>query len=197
MTPLLFFLLGLGVLLGHFIIPIDWLQTIEWTGQGALYILLFLVGISLGQQRKKLTSLRQMGNRFILIPLATAAGSLIGGLLGSSFTELAVQDGMAIASGMGYYSLAGTMLQQIRGIEIGMVAFLSNFLRESLTFLFVPLLIRIHPAVAIAFGGVTTMDTTLPVIKRFTSNEYTILAFVNGVILTFLAPILINLFTMF
>lgn len=196
MTLSLICLLVAGILLGSLIIPETWGNELDYIARVILYILLFLVGISLGLQRKKLKKLIDLGRQAILLPFGTMLGSLLGGMLGSIMTGHHLTDGLAIASGMGYYSLTGAMLQKLRGVEIGMVAFLANFLREVMTYLVVPFCVKLHPSTAIAFGGVTTMDVTLPIIKRYTTSEYAVLAFFHGVILTFFVPILINLFVL-
>ena len=49
------------------------------------------------------------------------------------------------------------------------------------------------PAAALAPGGATTMDTTLPIIARTMGSEAALLAFASGATLTVLVPILVPL----
>jgi uncharacterized membrane protein YbjE (DUF340 family) len=77
---------------------------------------------------------------------------------------------------------------------LGAVTLLANILRELLTLVLAPMMARyfgsLGPVVA---GGATAMDTTLPVIVKFSGREYTLLAVFSGMILTFLVPVLIGL----
>jgi len=47
---------------------------------------------------------------------------------------------------------------------------------------------------AIAPAGATSMDTTLPLISRYTSEKIAVISFINGVILSTLVPILVPMF---
>ena len=44
----------------------------------------------------------------------------------------------------------------------------------------------------IASGGATSMDTTLPVITKFTGTEYAIIAVFSGTVLTIIVPFLVT-----
>jgi len=45
----------------------------------------------------------------------------------------------------------------------------------------------------IASGGATSMDTTLPVIAKFSGREYAVISVFSGVVLTILVPFIITL----
>ena len=62
------------------------------------------------------------------------------------------------------------------------ISFLSNVFREVLTFLLVPVLAGRNVYTAIAPAGATAMDTTLPLLSKYTDSKTAILAFVSGVI---------------
>ena len=47
----------------------------------ALYLLMFLVGISIGSDKKALQALRQQDLKLALVPLATILGTLAGSVL--------------------------------------------------------------------------------------------------------------------
>jgi uncharacterized membrane protein YbjE (DUF340 family) len=73
------------------------------------------------------------------------------------------------------------------------VGFLSNFLREQLAFVFLPNFLKgkFSPIGAIAVGGATSMDVTLPLyVEIFNGGEYAISAMINGFILTLIIPII-------
>jgi uncharacterized membrane protein YbjE (DUF340 family) len=54
-------------------------------------------------------------------------------------------------------------------------------------------LTKIDKYIPIALGGATTMDTTLPIIMRYSDSEITVTAFSSGFILTIIAPFTIIL----
>ena len=106
----------------------------------------------------------------------------------------AVHNVAAIASGMGWYSLAGATISQIGGSELGSVAFLSNLMREIFSFIIIPVVaIKLNYYTCIAPAGATSEDTTLPVMLKYTNEETVVLSVLNGIICSFFVPILISL----
>lgn len=194
---LLIIILLIGIGLGYFVVPSDWLSSIDGVANVALHLMIVCVGVSLGRQKDILKKLKTLGTSVLTVPFGTILGSLLGGIFASMIVGMSIIDGLAIGGGMGYYSLTGTFLYQLRGVEIGMIGFLSNFLRETVTFLVVPFIVRLSPTAAISIGGATTMDMTLPLYKRYTNSHYTLIAFVHGVILSFIVPILLNFWAIF
>lgn len=161
----------------------------------ALYVLLFLVGLGIGSDTKALSAVLRLHFKTLLIPAAVVVGSLVGaGLMGMALPGLNTRQGMAVGAGFGYYSLSSVIISQIQPGELGVIALMSNIMREVLTLVSVPLLVKwfgqVSPIVA---GGATAMDTTLPIISRHVSPEMAMTAVVSGVILSMLVPILIPL----
>ena len=83
-----------------------------------LYGLMFLVGISIGSDRKAWAALKGQQLRIVLVPLATIVGTLAGSI-GVSFllTDIRLTDCLAIGSGFGYYSLSSIFITEYRGAE--------------------------------------------------------------------------------
>lgn len=157
-----------------------------------LYIMLFFVGMELGMKGGLREGIRKLGLDFLMLPLAAAAGSVGGGVLAGVLLNMKAWQGAAVGAGFGWYSLSSVMLARYDP-ALGAAAFLSNILREILALLFIPLLSRyIHPWAGIAAGGATSMDTTLPVVVKASGSDYAIQSFVNGVILSLVAPIAIS-----
>ncbi len=120
-------------------------------------------------------------------------GSLLGGVVCSLLFQLPLGHGTAIASGMGWYSLAGSAIGNIAGAQLGSIAFLSNLMREVFSFLLIPFLAaHLNQYACIAPAGATSEDTTLPVILKYTNEETVVLSVLNGVICSFFVPILIS-----
>lgn len=161
----------------------------------ALYLLLFLVGIDVGSNTSAWTVIRRVNFKIVLVPLSIIVGTLIGVSLFSVFVPgVGWRESLAIGSGFGYYSLSSILITQIRGETLGVIALLSNISREIITLLLAPLLVRYFGKLApIASGGATAMDTTLPVITKFSGREYAMIAVFSGVVLTVAVPFLITL----
>ena len=91
-----------------------------------LYILMFLVGISIGLNRGIINKIKEYHIRIFVIPAGIIAGSLAGGIMSGLLTGLPLGQSTAIASGMGWYSLAGVTIGNLAGAQAGSIAFLSN-----------------------------------------------------------------------
>ena len=160
-----------------------------------LYLLLFLVGVGLGGGSQLGRILRRVQPKILLIPLAVALGSLLGaGLFSLWLPDVGLAEGTAVGAGLGYYSLSSVLISQLRGESLGVIALLSNIIREIATLLLAPLLARYLGRLApVAAGGATAMDTTLPIIVQVSGEEYGVMAIVSGVLLTTAVPVLVTL----
>ena len=160
-----------------------------------LYVLLFLVGIGIGADKKAWRTIKGANIKIILIPLSVTIGTLLGvGLFSLLVNGIDLRESLAIGCGFGYYSLSSVLIAEISGRTLGVVALLSNIMREIITLLITPLLARHFGKLApIASGGATSMDTTLPIITRSIGKEYAILSVFSGIVLTIAAPFLITL----
>lgn len=187
-----FFTVGVIVGLFHFI-P-DFLIHNDYS-QWALYLLMFLVGIGIGVDTNSLKALKSLNYKILLVPLVTIIGTTIG-VTGVYFllSDIDFKDVLAIGYGFGYYSLSSIFITELRGEELGVIALLSNVMREVITLLFAPFFAiyfgKIAPIVA---GGATSMDTTLPIISKSSGKEYAIVALFHGIVLTILVPFLVTL----
>ena len=184
-----------GVLLGRFI-DIPALLTAEGPTLYALYALMFLVGISIGSDKKALQALKQQNLKIILVPLATIIGTLIGSaLISFALSDRSITDCLAVGSGFGYYSLSSIFITQYKGAELGTIALVSNIMRELLALLAAPLLIRYFGKLApISVGGATTADTTLPIITKFCGKEFVIISIIHGITVDLSVPFLVSFF---
>jgi len=155
----------------------------------ALWLLMFLVGLSIGSDRRLQEILRSLRPRvLLLLPLATTVGSFAGAALASVFLIYSVSECMAVGAGFAYYSLSSIFISQYKGPELGTIALISNIGRELGTLLLAPLLAKISPLAPIVCGGASTMDTTLPVITRYSGREWLFTSIVHGMVLDFTVP---------
>ncbi len=185
----------IGIIFGLFKIIPPWIISTYPVEDYLLYALLFLIGICIGSDTKTIKSLLKLNMITILIPILVAAGSISGAALSYIFVEIPdIKECMAIGAGFGYYSLSSIIISKLRGEAMGGIALLSNIFREVFTLLFAPLLCKYFSKLAlVASGGATSMDTTLPVIHKYSGKEYVLIAIVNGVVLSISVPIIIPL----
>ncbi len=192
LTILSFFTLGLIV--GRYTPVSEWLSTVDYSSL-SLYLLMFLVGISIGSDTRSLQALKSMNLKILLIPLATIIGTAIGVWFISIFvSRYSIKELMAVGAGYGYYSLSSIIIRNSHSDALGVVALLSNVIREIITLLLAPLMAIYFGKVApICSGGATSMDTTLPIISRASGKEYAIPSLIHGIILTILVPFIVTL----
>ena len=95
---------------------------------------------------------------------------------------------MAVSSGYGWYTLSGPMMGQLMGPTWGTLGFTTNFMRELITIVAIPLMVKLDKYAPVASGGGTTMDTTLGIIVRYCGKDMLITAFSSGLILSIIAP---------
>lgn len=161
----------------------------------ALYLLMALVGFSIGSDVAVLAALKSQSWRAALLPAATIIGTLGGVWLLSPLLALPTTDQLAVGSGFGYYSLSSVLLGELRGPALGAIALLANVLRELITVVAAPWIVRrISPAALIASGGATTIDITLPVITRHIGPKALPIAVFHGVVVDLSVPLLVTFF---
>lgn len=181
----------LGMLAGHFVLPASLTAHCGQIISLGLYLLLFLVGLDMGRQGTALRDIRAAGPRVLLLPLATATGTLSVAALMGLFLPMGAKAAAAAAAGFGWYSLAPTLLAPY-SLTVSAVAFLSNMMREVLSILTIPLVARwLGHVECAALPGAAAMDTVLPVVVGATSQRNTIYAFASGVVLSLLVPLLV------
>lgn len=185
----------LGTLCGVLdILPAEWFE--GGVSFYALCALMFCVGMSIGNDPHTMRNFRSLNVRLMLLPLFTILGTLCGAAVAALvLTSRSLPECMAVGSGFAYYSLSSIFITEYKGVELGTIALLSNISREIITLLCAPLLVRFFgPLAPIASGGATTMDTTLPVIIRYSGREYAILSIFHGFIVDFSVPFLVTFF---
>ena len=160
----------------------------------SLYALLFLVGMSIGFDTACWQILRDMRFKVLFVPLAIIAGTLAGSFIAwLLIPEMSARDVLAVGAGFGYYSLSTVIITNLGNPVLGSMALLANIIREITTLLCAPLLVRFFGKLApVASGGATAMDTTLPIIVRYTSERIGIVAVFSGMVLTVLVPFLVT-----
>lgn len=160
----------------------------------ALCALLFFVGAGVGSDNSIVSRFRTLDIRMSLLPLGTILGTFAGALAAVLLLhERSATDCLAVGSGFGYYSLSSIFITEYKGAELGTIALLSNIVREMITLLLSPLLVKVAgPLAPIAAGGVTSMDTTLPIIMDSSGKQYAVVSLFHGFILEFSIPFIVT-----
>ena len=184
-----------GLLLGVF----RWLPPSLLDYNLSFYVLcalMFTVGISIGNDPDTFRQFRSLDSRLVLLPVMTIAGTWLGVIVVSIFMKnRSLADCLAVGSGFGYYSLSSILITQCKGVELGTIALLSNIMREVITLLFAPWMVKYFGNLApISAGGATTMDTTFPIIVKCSGKDYAIVSIYQGFIVDFTVPFLVTFF---
>ncbi len=158
-----------------------------------LYVLMFLVGIGIGADRSSWRIIRKVNIKIILVPGCVIVGSLLGAMaVAWLLPTISIKESMAVGAGFGYYSLSSIFITQISGETLGVIALLSNILRELITLVATPIFVNYFGKLAgIASGGATAMDTTLPIITQYSGKEWAVISIFSGIVLTIVVPFLV------
>jgi len=158
-----------------------------------LIVLVFAAGIAIGGQLSaQRLRLRRAGVQGLILAVSTtvssaAAAAALAAVTGTMPPRVAA----ALGAAAGWYSLAGPVLARVDPVY-GVIAFLSNLLRESLHIALYPLLARHGLRLeAITLGGATTMDTGLPVVALHAGSYEAAVALVHGLAVSLVAPAVI------
>jgi len=156
-----------------------------------LMVLASVVGLSTGRVIT-LRSIAAGGRVGLMASLAALIGSSLTGLALSRLLGVGLNVSLAVALGMGWYTFTGPTVALYAGPYYGLLAFLTNFLREQLTYVVVPFMPG-SPEALISVGGATTMDDTLPVYVSVLGRDYSVASISNGLLLTVVVPIVVPL----
>ena len=172
-----------------------------------LYALMLQVGISIGSNKNLKQIVRQIRLKMLVIPLATIIGTLLFSALASLLlSRWSVFECMAVGSGFAYYSLSSILITQLKepflgvqlATELGTIALMANIMREIMALLGAPLFVKYFGRLSpICAGGATTMDTTLPVITRYSGKDLVFISIFHGIIVDFTVPFFVSFFCSF
>ncbi len=192
MLQLIIACVAAGFLLGLYILPESATSLLDTVTTGALALLLVTIGIDLGKNKSLLVAIRQQGPAILALPLVSGLGSLLGTAAAAPLLDMPLAQSLAVGAGFGWYSLSGILIADAGFPELGGLAFIANVLRELIAIISIPFLARwLGGYCAIAPGGATTMDTTLPLIVRSAGKEATVPALVHGMALSAVVPFLV------
>ena len=188
-----FFVAGIVVGVLHLMPQFDWLSNVSYI---TLCALIFLVGFMIGNDVEIFQKFRSLNRLYMLLPLMTIVGTLAGCAITTTLLpHRSLSDCLAVGSGMGYYSLSSVLITQSKGAELGTIALLANIVREVITLLGAPLMVKWFGKLApISVGAATTMDTTLPILTNACGKDFVIVSIFHGFIVDFSVPFLVTFF---
>ena len=179
-----------GILLGHGFLNTEHRPIIELATTVSLTVMVFCAGVAIGETENLVLKLRKNGWLLVVVPLGSILGSAVAAVIASQLFAAPIKDMLITTMTLGWYSLATVVVTKMHSVELGTIAFLSNFLREFLSFFIIPILaVRLNnKLLCVATSGAATMDSSLPVIIRATSPAVGIVAFINGLVLSLVVP---------
>ncbi len=190
---------ALGMVIGYFYIRNAFANNYQVFDNGAslaitigLCILLFFVGIDIGLAGTVIDNFKKVGARILVFPLVTIVMTLIAGVVCSLIMPFSVKEGLAIAAGFGWYTLAPGIIMEAGLVTASAISFMHNVMRELFSILLIPLVAKkVGYVETTGMPGAAAMDVCLPIVERTTSGDVAVYSFVSGVILSFLVPILV------
>ncbi|MBJ7262366.1 MAG: lysine exporter LysO family protein [Burkholderiaceae bacterium] len=153
-----------------------------------LLLLIVFVGADLAR-----TTLdrRWFSLRILLVPAGVVIGSLAAGIAAAWLTREPLRISMALSSGYGWFTLSSVLMGKALGEAYGTLALMTDLFRELIAIAVLYALGARHPAICVGNAGATAMDSTLPIIKQVCPAQAVPIALVSGLILSFVAPVLI------
>ena len=169
-----------------------------------LYILMLLIGISLGSSNNILQVFTNFSPKMLLVPIATVCGTfLFSAMAGLILSQWSVFDCMAVGSGFAYYSLSSVLITQLKApsigtqlaTELGTIALLANIFREMTALIGAPLIYKLFGRFApISAAGVTSTDILLPSITKYSGQDSIPIAIIHGLLINISVPFFVSLF---
>lgn len=190
----LFAAIGAGILWGYLCLDVTDKDILDKVLVWALNFMMVVGGIEIGGNKDLMKKILTPQNMVLAtaIPLLITVGTFAGAWLSSFFTGLSLYDSILIAAGLGWYSLSSVVISTMYSTEMGTISFLSNMLREASSFILIPLLARFNKILCLAPGAAGTMDSLLPITIKYTGMHISMYAFISGVILSLIIPLLLS-----
>ncbi|AIL33343.1 lysine exporter LysO family protein [Basilea psittacipulmonis] len=184
--PILFFLVGVACAKSMQVLDLN--TDLIPSSEHILWYLLFLIGSDLSRQ---LNLLKFPSKPFLWVPLFSILGAYLAAILLSFISDLTVLQAVLVSSGMGWYSLSGSLISSQYQASLGTIALCSDLTREILSIILIYVWGQKQTLSCIACAGATAMDVTLPIIKKNTDHSSLVLALYSGIVISFVVPLLL------
>ncbi len=160
---------------------------------GLLYVSLFLIGCQLRQGNYRLRNLF-FNKQGLIIAFVTVTSTLLAGWTSTLILHITWQQGLAVVSGFGWYSLSGILITGLGNPVLGTTAFLLDLTREIVAIVLIPFLAKVNSHMSVGYSGATAMDFALPMLSKFHGPQIIPVCIASGFIVSVLVPILIPIF---
>lgn len=189
-------LMGVGI--GYYLLPSEHYFLLSNLMNVSLIAVYVGIGISIGADLSVFRILFRLGWRVLLFTLAIILGSLTSALIVTPLLGIPWKIGVTSSIGMSYFTLTGAFMTQHFGSEAGVYGFLVNVIRDFITVLLLPLLVRIGKSAPIAGAAAGSMDILLLPVTQAIGSRLGLVAFITGtlivLIVPFLLPVLLSIF---
>lgn len=159
-----------------------------------LCIMLFLVGILMGQEKDLAGNLKKTGIRLFMFPIAMIIGSLAGAAAASIILPITMKGAMAAAAGLGWYSLTPMLVAEYSA-EVSAIAFLHNVMREVFGMMLVPFVAKYFGYIeSTVLMGTAGTDVGMILTEKATGRtDIPIYSFVCGLVPQIIVPVFVPL----
>lgn len=194
MTKKILFSLAVGIICGALFLQTAELVWLKSLTTGALALLLFTVGFQLGLGGDLKERIKELPKAALMVPFLGGVGSVIGAVTFGLLLNVSAGTSSLVAICFGWYSMPSVMIAQTYDLMVGTIALLTNVFREVLAIIFIPWIARrIGPLPAVASGGATALDVTLPMISQSTDVQTALIAIYSGSVLSGVVPFIVPL----
>lgn len=161
-----------------------------------IIIILFVVGIQIRREGHSLLGVFKNGTG-IAVSIALIISSFLVAFLITWIFSIPLQTSLMMSSGFGWYSLSSIVNTQLLGVYYGTITFFVDFFREIIAIMIIPILSKKLPNGLISYSGATSIDFTLPIIRKNIGLVAVPAAISSGFISTITTPFFIYFFNLF
>lgn len=201
MTLVILVTVILGMAAGFFIVKTgilsyDSLSSIAGTTiRLGLCLLLFLVGMDIGQEESLIDEIKKSGIRIMVFPVMTIAGTLLGSAAVSLILPTSMLETVTVGAGLAWYSFAPVVILDEGYVTLSAISFMYNVFRELSSVLLVPVVAKkIGYLEAVSLPASGAMDVCLPIAVRSTRPGMLVYSCTVGIISSIAVPVLVPMF---
>ncbi len=194
MTRKILLSLASGILGGALFLQAEHAVGLKTLTTAALAVLLFTVGFELGQGGDLKERIKELPKAALFVPLLGGMGSVLGAVAVGLLLNVSAGTSSLVAVCFGWYSMPSVIIAQTYDLTVGTLALLTNVFREVLAIVLIPWIAKkLGPLPAVASGGATSLDVTLPMISQNTDVQTALIAIYSGSVLSGVVPLLVPL----
>ncbi len=157
-----------------------------------LLALMVIIGILLKLENIPISQIFKNKLAIIIVNIVITT-SMLSGVIISLTSSIPMKESIMVSSGLGWYSLSVVLNTQFIGEYYGVITFLTDFSREVIVLVTLPLLRSLLSVELVGYAANTAMDFCLPVIRNNLGTKIVPLAISVGLLLTIITPFLLLL----